>query len=92
MCQIREKHIFGNLPVQTRFDKAMCGVNIIDPRRGLRRHARIHARVFRNCSNAVHHPRHAAMILNLQKTRRATRSPPAVLVLAAAEQRDPARR
>ena len=34
MCQIREKHIFGNLPVQTRFAKLLCGVNIIDLRTG----------------------------------------------------------
>ena len=34
MCQIREKHIFGNLPVQSRFAKLLCGVNVIDLRSG----------------------------------------------------------
>ena len=34
MCQIREKHIFGNLPVQTRHPKLLCGVNVIDLRSG----------------------------------------------------------
>jgi uncharacterized protein (TIGR03032 family) len=34
MCQIREKHIFGNLPVQQRSSKLLCGVSIIDLRSG----------------------------------------------------------
>jgi len=34
MCQIREKHIFGNLPVQSRFGKLLCGVSVIDLRSG----------------------------------------------------------
>jgi uncharacterized protein (TIGR03032 family) len=34
MCQIREKHIFGNLPVQQRFQKLLCGISIIDLRSG----------------------------------------------------------
>ena len=29
MSQIRERHIFGGLPVQERFDKLMCGVALI---------------------------------------------------------------
>jgi uncharacterized protein (TIGR03032 family) len=34
MCQIREKHIFGQLPVQQRFAKLLCGVQVIDLRSG----------------------------------------------------------
>ena len=34
MCQIREKHIFGGLPVQQRFDKLLCGVAVVDTRSG----------------------------------------------------------
>jgi uncharacterized protein (TIGR03032 family) len=34
MCQIREKHIFGGLPVQQRHAKLLCGVSIIDLRNG----------------------------------------------------------
>ncbi len=34
MCQIREKHIFGGLPVQNRHAKLLCGVAIIDLRNG----------------------------------------------------------
>lgn len=30
MCQVREKHIFGGLPVQSRFDKLLCGIAVID--------------------------------------------------------------
>jgi len=30
MCQIREKHIFGGLPVQQRHQQLLCGVSIID--------------------------------------------------------------
>ena len=35
MCKIREKHIFGGLPVQQRCDNLRCGVAIIDLRSGL---------------------------------------------------------
>ncbi len=34
MCQIREKHIFGNLPVQQRFKKLLCGICVVDLRTG----------------------------------------------------------
>lgn len=34
MCQIREKHIFGGLPVQQRHAKLLCGVAIVDLRSG----------------------------------------------------------
>lgn len=34
MCQIREKHIFGGLPVQQRYPKLKCGVVVIDLRTG----------------------------------------------------------
>jgi len=30
MCQIREKHIFGGLPVQQRCEKLLCGLAIVD--------------------------------------------------------------
>ena len=30
MCQIREKHIFGDLPVQKRCDKLLCGLAAVD--------------------------------------------------------------
>lgn len=29
MCQIREKHIFGNLPVQTKHERLLCGLTVI---------------------------------------------------------------
>src|SRR6266850_4591289 len=32
LCQIREKHIFGGLPVQQRHPKLLCGISIIDLR------------------------------------------------------------
>lgn len=34
LCQIREKHFFGGLPVQQRHDKLLCGVAVIDLRTG----------------------------------------------------------
>ena len=34
LCQIREKHIFGGLPVQQRHAKLLCGVAVIDLRTG----------------------------------------------------------
>ena len=34
MCQIREKHLFGGLPVQRRFEKLLCGVAVVDLRSG----------------------------------------------------------
>jgi uncharacterized protein (TIGR03032 family) len=34
MCQIREKHIFGGLPVQQKHQRLLCGVAIIDLRSG----------------------------------------------------------
>lgn len=30
LCQIREQHIFGGLPVQQRFENLMCGVVVVD--------------------------------------------------------------
>lgn len=30
LCQIRERHIFGGLPVQERFEQLLCGVAIVD--------------------------------------------------------------
>ena len=30
MCQIREKHIFGGLPVQQKFEKLLAGLAVID--------------------------------------------------------------
>lgn len=68
MCQVREKHIFGGLPVQQRHPKLLCGVAIIDLRSGT------HATTFEFTAGAqelydvqflpgVHRP----MILNLEK-------------------------
>jgi uncharacterized protein (TIGR03032 family) len=34
MCQIREKHIFGGLPISQRFEQLLCGVAVIDLRNG----------------------------------------------------------
>ncbi len=34
MCRIREKHIFGGLPIQTQFDQLRCGVAVVDLRSG----------------------------------------------------------
>lgn len=34
LCQVREKHIFGGLPVQQRFPKLLCGVALVDLRNG----------------------------------------------------------
>lgn len=34
MCQIREKHIFGGLPVQQKYQTLKCGVAVIDLRSG----------------------------------------------------------
>lgn len=34
MCQIRERHIFGGLPVQEKYPKLHCGIAIIDLRTG----------------------------------------------------------
>ncbi len=34
LCQIREQHIFGGLPVQQRFDRLVCGVAVVDLRSG----------------------------------------------------------
>ncbi|NLY00477.1 MAG: TIGR03032 family protein [Rhodopirellula sp.] len=33
LCKIREKHIFGGLPIQKQYEKLLCGVAIIDLRR-----------------------------------------------------------
>jgi uncharacterized protein (TIGR03032 family) len=35
LCQVREKHIFGGLPVQERNSKLLCGVAAVDLRRGV---------------------------------------------------------
>ena len=34
MCKIREKHIFGGLPIQQRVNQLQCGIAIIDLRHG----------------------------------------------------------
>ncbi|NJO80961.1 MAG: TIGR03032 family protein [Cyanobacteria bacterium RM1_2_2] len=34
LCQIREQHIFGGLPIQERFDQLLCGVAIVDCGKG----------------------------------------------------------
>jgi uncharacterized protein (TIGR03032 family) len=34
LCQIREQHIFGGLPIQERFDHLLCGVVVVDLRQG----------------------------------------------------------
>ena len=34
LCQIRERHIFGGLPVQQRCEHLLCGVALIDLRTG----------------------------------------------------------
>jgi uncharacterized protein (TIGR03032 family) len=34
LSQIREKHIFGGLPVQDRFDQLLCAVAVIDLKDG----------------------------------------------------------
>jgi uncharacterized protein (TIGR03032 family) len=34
MCQVRERHIFGDLPVQRRHPKLLCGVAVVDLRTG----------------------------------------------------------
>ena len=34
LCQVRERHIFGDLPVQRRHAKLLCGVAVIDLRSG----------------------------------------------------------
>ena len=34
MCQVRERHIFGGLPVQQRCAKLVCGIAVIDLRTG----------------------------------------------------------
>ena len=34
LCQIREKHIFGGMPVAERFDRLLCAVAVIDLRTG----------------------------------------------------------
>ncbi len=34
MCQVREKHIFGGLPVQDRHERLLCGLAVIDLRDG----------------------------------------------------------
>jgi len=34
LSKIREKHIFGGLPIQKRFEKLLCGVAVVDIRNG----------------------------------------------------------
>jgi len=34
LCQIREKHVFGGLPVQEEYDKLLCAVAVVDLRTG----------------------------------------------------------
>lgn len=35
MSQVRERHIFGDLPVQRRHDKLLCGIAVVDLRTGV---------------------------------------------------------
>jgi uncharacterized protein (TIGR03032 family) len=35
MCRIREKHIFGGLPIQQRCERLQCGVAVVDVRTGV---------------------------------------------------------
>jgi uncharacterized protein (TIGR03032 family) len=35
LCRIRERHIFGGLPVQERWDRLACGLVIVDAARGV---------------------------------------------------------
>jgi uncharacterized protein (TIGR03032 family) len=37
LCQVRETHIFGGLPVQQRHAKLLCGVAVVDFRTGVQR-------------------------------------------------------
>lgn len=34
LCKIREKHIFGGLPIQSRYERLRCGVALVDLRTG----------------------------------------------------------
>ncbi|MGQ9575478.1 MAG: TIGR03032 family protein [Thermoguttaceae bacterium] len=34
LCKIREKHIFGGLPIQKRYDRLLCAVAVVDLRSG----------------------------------------------------------
>jgi uncharacterized protein (TIGR03032 family) len=34
LCQIRERHIFGGLPITQRFEQLLCGVAVVDLRNG----------------------------------------------------------
>lgn len=34
LCKIREKHIFGGLPIQSRYERLRCGVAVVDLRSG----------------------------------------------------------
>lgn len=34
LCKIREKHIFGGLPIQARYERLRCGVAVVDLRSG----------------------------------------------------------
>ena len=34
LCKIRERHVFGGLPIQERYDHLQCGVAIVDTRSG----------------------------------------------------------
>lgn len=53
LSKIREKHIFGGLPVQTRYDKLLCGVAIVDTRSGTGRPVRIHRRMRRDLRRPI---------------------------------------
>ncbi|MFO1430154.1 MAG: TIGR03032 family protein [Candidatus Competibacteraceae bacterium] len=35
LCKIRERHIFGGLPVQTRYKQLRCGIALVDLQRGI---------------------------------------------------------
>jgi uncharacterized protein (TIGR03032 family) len=34
MCQIRERHIFGGLPIASKFEQLLCGLAVVDLRNG----------------------------------------------------------
>ena len=54
LSMIREKHVFGGLPVQTRHPALKCGVAVVErPRRPAGRPVRVHRRLHRDLRRAV---------------------------------------
>lgn len=69
LCKIREKHIFGGLPVQKIHDKLLCGVTVVDLRSG----AEVGMLEFTSGCEELYDVKFLAgirrpMILNLEKT------------------------